>query len=205
MFSRKRTAEVTRTIATSLIAHGTRVIGDVHFEGSLFLEGQVDGKVVAIEPGALLTIGEQGLVQGDLRVPAAIIHGDVRGNVYAMERLELAATARVAGDVCYSSIVVTAGAQIQGRLQHASLLNDEDTALHIAAAHLITAVMPAELALEAIATPADEVVETSSTNLGSELASDSSLPGLQVDTGFEPVSDRRSRKRGRQHPSKPNA
>lgn len=129
MFSRKRPDQVAHTVATSLIAHGTRIAGDVCFEGSLFLEGQIDGQIIATEPGALLTIGELGLVQGDIRVPSAIIHGKVCGDVYAVERLELAATARITGDVCYRSIVVAAGGQIHGRLQHGSSDGDGTAAL----------------------------------------------------------------------------
>ncbi len=128
MFSRKRPDQVAPATTTSLIAHGTRITGDVKFEGSLFLEGQIDGQVMASEPGALLTIGGQGLVQGDIHVPAAIVHGSVRGNVHAVERLELAATACVEGNVCYRSIVVVAGAQIHGRLQHCEADSDQGTA-----------------------------------------------------------------------------
>ena len=142
MFNRKRPTQVSGTSATSLVAHGTRITGDVRFDGSLFLEGQIDGQVMAIEPGALLTIGEQGLVQGDIRVPAAIIHGSVCGNVHAMERLELAATARVEGDVCYRSIVVVAGAQIHGQLQHCASDSDEAVALPAEPAHAIGVAMP---------------------------------------------------------------
>lgn len=43
-------------MATSLIANGTRITGDLSYEGSLILEGQVAGHVMAIEPGALLRL-----------------------------------------------------------------------------------------------------------------------------------------------------
>lgn len=198
MFNRKRPTQVAHTLATSLIAHGTRITGDVNFEGSLFLEGEIDGQIMATEPGALLTIGEQGLVQGDIRVPAAIIHGSVCGDVYAMERLELAATARVSGNVCYGSIVVIAGAQIDGRLQHCASRSDAGTALPAAPANAIAVAVPE------ITAGFSEAGEASSPPSLIAHASDSSMHGTEA-TGLNSLSDRRSRKRNRHDTSKHNA
>lgn len=194
MFNRKRPTQVAHDIATSLIAHGTRITGDVNFKGSLFLEGEIDGQVTAIEPGALLTVGEQGLVQGDIRVPAAIIHGSVCGDVYTMERLELAATARVAGNVCYGSIVVIAGAQIDGRLQHGAWSCEDG----IAPLTLPTSVIA--VAVPEITGGFEEADEASSTT-SLDHASDSAVHG----SGLEPLSDRRSRKRNRHGAGKQDA
>lgn len=179
MFSRKRITETAHTIATSLIAHGTRVTGDVSFEGSLYLEGQIDGQVMATKPGALLTVGGQGLVRGDIRVPAAIIHGNVCGDVYALERLELAATARIEGDVCYRSIVVVAGAQIHGLMQHDSAGGDEDAS--------------------------EITTEANSMILSTDHADDSSIHHLEATAVPESPPDMRSRKRGRHRTTKDHA
>lgn len=184
MFSRKRPAQAAHTLASSLIAHGTRITGDVSFEGSLYLEGHVDGQVTANEPAALLTIGEQGLVRGDIRVPAAIIHGSVCGNVYAMERIELAATARVTGDLCYRSIVVAAGAQMHGLLQHTP--DREEGAEMSTAPADATGVSSAQIIADL-----NEATEPSAT-----------IPG----TGeLDAPSDMRSRKRIRHHTNRHKA
>ena len=103
---------------TSLIARGTIIQGDVRFSGALHLDGQIIGSVLAEEQGAVFTLSESGHVQGEIRVPHAIINGQVRGDIYATERLELAPEARVTGDVHYQTLEMAAGAQVNGRMSH---------------------------------------------------------------------------------------
>ena len=103
---------------TSLIARGTIIQGDVRFSGALHLDGQIVGSVLAEEQGAVFTLSESGHVQGEIRVPHAIINGQVRGDIHASERLELAPEARVVGDVHYCTLEMAAGAQVNGRMSH---------------------------------------------------------------------------------------
>jgi cytoskeletal protein CcmA (bactofilin family) len=58
-------------------------------------------------------------VQGEIRVPHAVINGQVQGDVHASERLELAPQARITGDVRYRTLEMAAGAQVNGRMTHA--------------------------------------------------------------------------------------
>ncbi|WP_201312545.1 polymer-forming cytoskeletal protein [Dyella sp. EPa41] len=103
---------------TSLIARGTAICGDVRFSGTLHLDGQIEGSVLAEEDGAVFTLSENGLVKGEIRVPHAIINGRVQGNIHAGERLELAPEARITGDVHYRTLEMAAGAQVNGRMSH---------------------------------------------------------------------------------------
>jgi cytoskeletal protein CcmA (bactofilin family) len=118
MLSRKRNEQAPRNAETSLIAHGTIIRGDVRFTGTLHLDGRIEGSVLGEGPNAVFTLSEHGQVQGEVRVPHAMINGQVTGDVYASERLELAAQARVVGDVRYSSLEMAAGAQVNGRMSH---------------------------------------------------------------------------------------
>lgn len=121
IFSRKHAEHSRTNDPTSLIANHTHLQGDICFSGSLYLEGSVEGIVYADDAAAVLTLSEHGLVRGDIRVPIAVIHGEVRGNVYVADRLELAATARITGDVYYRMLKMTAGAQVNGCLYHQTL------------------------------------------------------------------------------------
>ncbi|GLQ52451.1 polymer-forming cytoskeletal protein [Dyella flava] len=118
MLSRKRNEQAPRNAETSLIAHGTTIRGDVRFSGTLHLDGRIEGCVLGEGPNALFTLSEHGHVQGEVRVPHAMINGQVTGDIYASERLELAAQARVTGDVRYNSLEMTSGAQVNGRMAH---------------------------------------------------------------------------------------
>lgn len=118
MFNRKPLTRDRAPVATSLIAEGIRIAGNVSFGGAFFVSGTIDGQIGSSEPAAVLTVADQGLVNGDIRVPSAIIHGHVRGNIHATQTLELAGTARIDGDVYYRSLVVAAGAQVNGHVRH---------------------------------------------------------------------------------------
>ena len=48
-----------------------------------------------------------------------VINGELQGDVFASERVELAAKARVVGNVHYQVVEMRAGATLTGRLIHA--------------------------------------------------------------------------------------
>lgn len=103
---------------TSLIARGTVIRGDVRFSGALHLDGRIEGAVLAEGEKAVFTLSEHGQVQGEIHAPHAIINGQVQGDIHAGERLELAALARIVGDVHYRTLEMAAGAQVNGRMSH---------------------------------------------------------------------------------------
>ncbi|MFC4525022.1 polymer-forming cytoskeletal protein [Dyella halodurans] len=118
MLNRKRADRSPSSHDTSLIARGTVIRGDVRFSGALHLDGRIEGTVLADEANAVFTLSENGVVQGEIRVPHAIINGEVLGDIHAGERLELAPQARITGDVNYQTLEMAAGAQVNGRMSH---------------------------------------------------------------------------------------
>jgi cytoskeletal protein CcmA (bactofilin family) len=107
----------------TLIAEGTVIQGDVQFTGGLHLAGLVSGSVYADDANAVLTLSETGRVDGEIRVSNAVVNGTVNGDVFVGERLELASSARIEGNVHYKVLEIAAGAQINGKmLYHAEPL-----------------------------------------------------------------------------------
>jgi cytoskeletal protein CcmA (bactofilin family) len=110
-----------RSEETSLIARGTVLRGDVCFHGALHLDGRVEGSVIADGDDAVFTLSEHGHVQGEIRVPHAIINGQVTGDVHVSVRLELAPQAHIDGDLRYHMLEMAAGAQVNGRISRIAL------------------------------------------------------------------------------------
>lgn len=103
--------------ASSIIGLQTKIEGDIEFDGRLHLNGTVHGNVAATrDERAMLTLSESGSIHGDVKVPYIILNGPVTGSVYATEHIELAAKAKVEGDVHYASIEMAMGAEVNGRL-----------------------------------------------------------------------------------------
>lgn len=104
---------------TTLVSSDTVIKGDVRFSGVLDIEGLVQGNIVA-QPGkdAVVRIVDKGRVEGEIRAPSIIINGVVQGDVYSTRHLELAAKAKVKGNVFYSLVEMAAGAEVNGSLAH---------------------------------------------------------------------------------------
>jgi len=103
----------------TVIGQDTVITGDLEFAGGLHLDGTIRGKVTG-EPNsrATLVVSEQGRVDGDVRVENLILNGTVTGDVYAVERVELAPRARVNGTVYYNLLEMAMGAEVNGQLVH---------------------------------------------------------------------------------------
>ncbi len=102
----------------TLIGHGIEITGDIKFAGGLHLDGKIVGNVNA-DPGhdnSVLVVSESGSVEGDVSVSFAVINGEVRGNVYATQKLELSPKARIFGNVHYSLLEMATGAEVNGRM-----------------------------------------------------------------------------------------
>lgn len=115
MGKKKRTARI-----DSLIGQNTEIHGDVIFSGGLHVDGKVKGNVVSDEKSSLLTVSDQGQVEGEVKVPNVILNGSVIGDVHADERIELAPNAKVTGNVYYNLIEMAIGAEVNGKLVHRS-------------------------------------------------------------------------------------
>ena len=107
------------SVVDTLVGPNSRVNGDLHFEGGCHIDGTVKGSVSADpDSSSALSISEDGGIEGGVAVPYVVLHGIVRGDVYASQRVELGPTARVIGNVYYNLIEMAIGAEINGKLVH---------------------------------------------------------------------------------------
>ena len=118
MFKRKLNKRASSNIQT-LIGAGTRIHGDVEFCGDLHLDGHVRGNVSSAPgAGSVLSVSEQGGIEGSVAVTSIVLNGIVKGDIDATDRVELGPNSRVLGNVHYTTIETAIGAQISGKLIH---------------------------------------------------------------------------------------
>ena len=111
---KKKTAKI-----DTLIGENTELTGDVKFVGGLHIDGVVKGRITGeAGSGSVLSVSDQGAVEGEIYAPYIIIDGTVAGNVYSSEHIELEAKSRITGDVYYNLLEIASGSQISGRLVH---------------------------------------------------------------------------------------
>jgi cytoskeletal protein CcmA (bactofilin family) len=90
-----------------------KVVGDCSSDGTIRIEGQVEGSVKAAKS---VVIGKDGLVVGDVVTQDAIVAGRVNGSLTAESRVELQASCRVQGDIRSRRVKLDEGGQVDGQL-----------------------------------------------------------------------------------------
>lgn len=93
------------------------VVGTLRFTDDLLVDGSVEGEitsdgVLTVGANAVITAGEGNKVA--VNTKSAIIHGRVTGDVVVTDRVELASTAQLVGDVTASKIAIQEGATFIG-------------------------------------------------------------------------------------------
>jgi cytoskeletal protein CcmA (bactofilin family) len=106
-------AQQAREGAISIIGPGMRVTGDCTTDGTLRVEGVIEGTVHA---GKAVVVGKDGVVLGDVTTQDAVIGGRVVGTVTAESRLELQATCIIEGEVRAKRIKLEEGGRVNGNV-----------------------------------------------------------------------------------------
>ena len=96
----------------TIIGASLVITGELTSEEDLAIDGRVEGPVAV--RGGTLTIGKLARVESDVRAARVVIHGVVNGAVSATERIELHASAMVAGSLSANQVVVEEGASFNG-------------------------------------------------------------------------------------------
>lgn len=98
----------------SIIGPGMKVVGDCQTEGTVRIEGVVEGSIRA---GKAVVIGKQGKVNGDIHTQDAVVSGHVTGTLVAESRLELQATCQIDGEVRTRRMQLEEGAVLNGTVE----------------------------------------------------------------------------------------
>ncbi|MDR1647026.1 MAG: polymer-forming cytoskeletal protein [Zoogloeaceae bacterium] len=115
MFGASKPAAAVNQKIVSLIDQGTRIEGNIRFNGGLRVDGEICGQVQAASSDAALILSEHGSIRGEVDVPHLSTNGSIHGPVRAAS-LHLQTKARIVGDVTYSRIMIELGAVIEGRM-----------------------------------------------------------------------------------------
>src|SRR5436309_13919992 len=81
---------------TAFIDEGSEIEGKYSFTGTVMINGKFRGEITSTDS---LIIGEKGIVNATVRAGIVLINGEVIGNVFAAERVELRGAAKVEGYV----------------------------------------------------------------------------------------------------------
>jgi cytoskeletal protein CcmA (bactofilin family) len=106
----------------SIIGPGMTLVGECDTEGTLRIEGTVEGTVRA---GKAVVVGKDGVVDGDIITQDAVIGGRVTGSIVAESRLELQASCVIDGEVRARRIKLEEGGQLRGTVHTGETVRPE--------------------------------------------------------------------------------
>jgi cytoskeletal protein CcmA (bactofilin family) len=106
-----------RNAATSLVAAGTVLSGDITFCKELVIAGTVNGSVICNDQdSSVVKILEGGTFTGEINAPRVEIAGRVDANVTGTDSVSIGASAEVSGVIRFYKLAVSPGAVITGEL-----------------------------------------------------------------------------------------
>jgi cytoskeletal protein CcmA (bactofilin family) len=100
----------------SIIGPGMHIRGDIVTDGTVRIEGRVEGTIRAAQS---VVLGKGGEVVGDIVTQDAVIGGHVAGSVLAENRMELQSTAVIEGEIRARTqhLQLDEGARFNGQIQ----------------------------------------------------------------------------------------
>ncbi len=96
------------------ISSTLRIEGEISGEADLYVDGVVEGAVTLGE--RKLTVGDGGRISAHVEVGEATIRGRVEGDIRATDRVEIASTGDVQGEIQARRLAVADGAKIRGKV-----------------------------------------------------------------------------------------
>lgn len=104
----------------NMIGPGTKIVGDLHTNGDIRIDGNIEGNV---NSKGKVVIGNNGIVKGEVICTNAEISGSLNGKVTASELLSLKATSKFNGEIKSGKLSIEPGAIFSGTCTMGTNLN----------------------------------------------------------------------------------
>lgn len=108
----------------SIIGPGMRLVGECTTDGTIRVEGSVQG---AVRAGKAVVVGKEGVIEGDVITQDAVVSGRISGTLIAESRLELQGTCHIEGDVKARRVQLEEGAVLNGTVHMGENSGDPTT------------------------------------------------------------------------------
>lgn len=97
---------------SGFVGGGTDVTGEANFKAMMRVDGHFSGRITS--SSGTLIVGNNGVVDANIEVANAVIHGSINGDIIATQRLELGRAAKVNGNIQTPSLIIEQGAIFEG-------------------------------------------------------------------------------------------
>jgi cytoskeletal protein CcmA (bactofilin family) len=96
------------------IGQSVHINGELTGNEDLTIDGTVNGKILVKDHG--LTIGANGKIDAEVHAKTVVVVGQVTGNITADDKVEIAPSGSVQGDVRAPRVAIADGARFKGSI-----------------------------------------------------------------------------------------
>lgn len=104
----------------TIIGLGSAISGDVHADGFIRVEGDIDGN---LEVAGHVDVGSQARINGNINAQSVVLGGIVLGDIYAPEGIKLLSSSAVIGNITTKRLEIQENVIFHG---HCIALKDEN-------------------------------------------------------------------------------
>jgi len=101
---------------TAFLGKGTEFKGVLSFEGTIRVDGKVEGEVVSKDT---LIAGDGAFLQGEITVGTLISSGKVVGNINASQKVHVLAPSNIQGNIRTPKLIIEEGVTFNGKCEMA--------------------------------------------------------------------------------------
>ena len=98
--------------ARNTIGNGTVIKGDIESNGDIRVDGRLVG---SLKSNGKISVGQTGVIEGDITCKQAEIAGTVKGVIMTEELTSLKSTSRLEVDLTTKQLLIEVGAQFTGK------------------------------------------------------------------------------------------
>jgi cytoskeletal protein CcmA (bactofilin family) len=96
---------------TNIIGKGTKVNGEIKVEGSIHVDGIIEGNIKVTET---LIVGKSGRVHGEIYTRDCFSGGKIEGNLFSDGKVEFKSGAVLKGDLKCKQLIIEEGVLFDG-------------------------------------------------------------------------------------------
>ncbi len=102
------------TSPSAVIGPKIRFKGELVGEEELLVQGKIEGTIDL--KGHALTVGDQGIVEANVKAHTITIQGNVKGDLRGEERISITSSSNVQGNIKAARVVLEDGAKFRGSI-----------------------------------------------------------------------------------------
>lgn len=102
----------------ALIGPSITFTGTLSGEEDVVIQGRIEGSVEF--KGYSVTVGKYGRIKADIRAREVNVEGELEGNIFGEDRVELCTTAKVKGNIEAPRVIMQDGAMFKGSIDMSS-------------------------------------------------------------------------------------